>query len=66
MNGRSNVITATEMTSGDVNEAHEMIALLENHRFNTGIQAGTVENFLACNDQGVEAHMPDLKEWTEK
>jgi hypothetical protein len=27
---------------------------------------GTVENFLACHDQGVEAHMPDLKESTAK
>ena len=69
------MITATETTPGDVNEAHEMIVLLESHHFNTWIQAetvvadskyGTVENFLACCDQGVEAHMPDLKEWTAK
>jgi transposase len=75
VDGRSEVITATETTPGDVNEAHKMIPLLESHHFNTGIQAetvvadskyGTVENFLACCDQGVEAHMPDLKEWTAK
>ena len=75
VDGRSEVITATESTPGDVNEAHEMIVLLESHRLNTGIKAetvvadskyGTVENFLACCDQGVEAHMPDLKEWTAK
>jgi len=75
VDGRSEVITATETTSGDVNEAHEMVVLLESHHLNTGIQAetvvadskyGTVENFLACHDQGVEAHMPDLKEWTAK
>ena len=68
---RSEVITATETTPGDVNEAHEMIPLLESHHLNTGIKAdtvvadskyGTIENFLACDDQGVEAHMPDLKE----
>ena len=68
---RSEVITATETTSGDVNEAHEMIPLLESHHLNTGIKAdtvvadskyGTIENFLACHDRGVEAHMPDLKE----
>jgi len=75
VDGRSEVITATETTSGEVNEAHEMIPLLESHHLNTGIKAdtvvadskyGTVENFLACCDRGVEAHMPDLKESTVK
>jgi transposase len=75
VDGRSEVITATETTPGDVNEAHEMIPLLENHHLNTGIKAdtvvadskyGTVENFLACHDRGVEAHMPDLQESTAK
>jgi transposase len=75
VDGRSEVITATETTPGDVNEAHEMVALIESHHLNTGIKAetvvadskyGTVENFLACCDRGVEAHMPDLKEWTAK
>ena len=68
---RSEVITATETTPGDVNEAHEMIPLLESHHLNTGVKAdtvvadskyGTIENFLACDDRGVEAHMPDLRE----
>jgi len=75
VDGRSEVITATEATSGDVNEAHEMIPLLESHHLNTGIKAdtvvadskyGTIENFLACDDRGVEAHMPDLKESTAR
>jgi transposase len=75
VDGQSEVITATETTSGDVNEAHEMIPLLESHRLNTGIKVdtvvadskyGTVENFLACHDRGVEAHMPDLQESTAK
>jgi transposase len=75
VDGRSEVITAMETTSGDINEAHEMIPLLESHHLNTGIKAdtvvadskyGTVENFLACHDRGVEAHMPDLKEFTLK
>lgn len=75
VDGRSEVITATETTPGDVNEAHEMVPLLESHHLNTGIKAdtvvadskyGTVENFLACYDRGVEAHMPDLQESTAK
>ena len=75
VDGRSEVITATETTPGDVNEAHEMISLLESHHLNTGIKAdtvvadskyGTVENFLACHDRGVGAHMPNLQEFTLK
>ena len=75
VDGRSEVITAMETTSGDVNEAHEMIPLLESHHLNTGIKAdtvvadskyGTIENFLACCDRGIEAHMPDLQESTAK
>jgi len=75
VDGRSEVITATETTPGDVNEAHELVPLLESHHVNTKIEAdtvvadskyGTVENFLACCDQGVEAHMPDLQESAAK
>jgi transposase len=75
VDGKSEVITATETTAGDVNEAHEMVALLESHHLNTGVKAetvvadskyGTIENFLACHDRGVEAHMPDLKESSVK
>jgi len=75
VDGKSEVITATETTAGDVNEAHEMIPLLESHHLNTGIKAdtvvgdskyGTIENFLACHDRGVEAHMPDLRETSLK
>ena len=49
--------TAMETTPGDVNEAHEMVPLLESHHLNTGVKAdtvvadskyGTIENFLAC------------------
>jgi transposase len=67
---RSEVITATETTAGDVNEAHVMVPLLESHQVNTGRRAetvvadskyGTIENFLACHDRGLKAHMPDLR-----
>jgi transposase len=66
---RSEVITASETTAGDVNEVYEMIPLLESHHVNTGIMAetvvgdskyGTIDNFLACHDLGVQAHIPDL------
>jgi transposase len=64
------VITAKEVTTGDVNEAHRMDALMERHQENTGAAVktvvgdskyGTIENYLSCHAKGVKAHMPDLK-----
>jgi transposase len=75
VDGRAEVITATETTAGDVNEAHVMVPLLESHHENTGRGAetvvgdskyGTVENFLACHDRGLKAHIPDLREASVK
>jgi hypothetical protein len=42
VDGRSEIITATETTPGDVNEAHRLIPLLESHHQNTGRRAETV------------------------
>jgi hypothetical protein len=48
-----------------------MIALLEKHKMTTGVTAdtvvadskyGTIDNFIACHDRGIEAHIPDLRE----
>jgi transposase len=75
VDGRSEVITATETTAGDVNEAHVMVPLLESHHANTGRGAetvvadskyGTIDNFLACHDRGLKAHIPDLREASVK
>ena len=75
VDGRAEVITATETTVGDVNEAHVMVPLLESHHTNTGRGAetvvadgkyGTIDNFLACHDRGLKAHIPDLREASVK
>jgi len=69
VDGQSEVITATEVTSGDVNEAHRLTALVEQHHENTGRNAktvvadgkyGTIENLLNCSERNLKAHMPDL------
>lgn len=69
VDGQSEIITATDTTSGDVNEAHLMLPLFEKHCTVTGSKAetivadskyGTIENFLVCHDQGIAAHIPDL------
>lgn len=68
---RSEIITATETTAGDINEAHLMIPLIEQHKMTTGVTAdtvvadskyGTIDNFLSCHDRGIHAHTPDLRE----
>lgn len=64
------VITASEVTPGEVNEAHHLLPLLEAHQRNTEQTAetvvadtkyGTVENYLSCYELGIQAHIPDLK-----
>jgi hypothetical protein len=72
VDANSEVITAAEVTPGDVNEAHLLIPLLEAHREHTGRSAhvvvadskyGTIENFLAYQDRRIWAHLPDLGGW---
>jgi len=64
------VITATEVTTGETNEAHRLMPLVEQHGRNTELAAGvvvadtkygTVENYLGCHDRGLRAHIPDIK-----
>jgi transposase len=70
VDAKAEVITATEVTPGEVNEAHLLATLLGQHQDNTQMTAatvvadtkyGTVENYLTCSDLGVHAHIPDLK-----
>lgn len=71
----SGVVTATAVTPGDVNEAHLLMDLVESHEETTGesvdtavadAKYGTIENYLACHDAGIEAHIPEFKDGTEK
>lgn len=75
VDGRSEVITATDATPGGVNEAHLMISLLESHRVNTGISAdtvvadskyGTIDNYLKLSDRGVRGHISDMSLASQK
>ena len=70
VDGKTEVITATEVTPGEVNEAHLLSKLLALHQDNTQTTAETVvadmkygiaDNYLTCCDLGVKAHIPDLK-----
>jgi transposase len=69
------VITASRTTPGDVNEAHLLTTLLDDHQANGARAAetvvadskyGTVENLLMCQDRGVRAHIPELGKAAQK
>ena len=71
VDGAYEVITATEVTPGDVNEAQKMLWLIDTHKLNTETNVetvvadskyGTISNYLSCYDRGIRAHIPDLKE----
>ena len=70
IDGQEEIITTTEVTTGQVNEAHRLTGLIEGHTLNTEKEVetvvadskyGTVENYLQCYDLGIQAHIPDLK-----
>ena len=65
------IITATEVTPGEVHEAHRMKSLIDSHQKNTERKVetavadskyGTIENYLACQDQGIDAHINSLEQ----
>jgi transposase len=71
VDGKAEVITATEVTSGAVNEGHRLGDLVDQHTENTDIQVetvvadsqyGTTQNYLACHDRGLAAHIPPFKD----
>jgi IS5 family transposase len=70
VDAQSEIITAAEVTSGDVNEGHMLSELIDKHGQNTQKQAeivvadsqyGTARNYLECLDRGIEAHIPSMK-----
>jgi transposase len=68
---KSEVITATEVTSGAINEGHLLADLIDQHNDNTQSQVevvvadsqyGTVKNYLECHDRGLKAHISPFKD----
>ncbi len=67
---KNEIITATEVTPGSVNEAHRLKLLLSRHHQNTGREAricvadskyGTIKNYLACFDLDVKSHFESFE-----
>jgi transposase len=71
VDAKSEVITATAVTSGAVNEGHLLGDLIDQHNENTASQVevvvadsqyGTINNYLECHDRGLKAHLSPFKE----
>jgi hypothetical protein len=71
VDSKREVITATEVTPGEVHEAHRMQSLIDTHEKNTesavetavaDSKYGSIENYLACHDRGIKAHFTLLEE----
>lgn len=71
VDAKAEVITATEATSGAVNEGQLLPDLIEQHTENTHSQVevvvadsqyGTIKNYLDCHDRGLKAHIPPFKD----
>ena len=68
---KSEVITATEVTPGEVHESHCLQSLIDTHENNTETTVetavadskyGTIENYLTCQDRGIKAHFNSLEQ----
>jgi transposase len=62
---KAEVITATEVTTGEVNEAHLLTSLIDQHQqctrktVKTAVadsKYGTIDNYLACSDRNIAPH----------
>jgi transposase len=71
VDGENEIITTTEVTPGEVHEAHRMQSLIQGHEKNTAATVetvvadskyGTLDNYLACKDRDIKAHIPSLEQ----
>jgi len=66
---KTEVITATEVTTGEVNEAHRLTSLIDQHQHCTqkavktavaDSKYGTIDNYLACANRKIAPHFESL------
>lgn len=67
---KKEVITATKVTPGSVDDSHVLNDMIELHENNTkkkietavaDSKYGTKDNFLMCHDRGINAHIPSIE-----
>jgi len=63
------IVTALKTTTGKINEGHELMGLIDQHKAKAGVSAytiiadckyGTIENYVACQERKLRTHMADL------
>jgi len=71
VDAKHEVITATKVTPGAVDDGHVLEDMIDAHEHNTqhkletavgDSKYGTIDNFLLCHDRKVKAHIPPLEE----
>jgi transposase len=64
------IITATKITPGSVDDGEVLTEMIETHKKNTQQELdtvvadskyGTIDNYLICHDRGIKAHIPSLE-----
>jgi transposase len=64
------VITATTITPGSIDDGEMLTEMIDTHKRNTQKEVdtvvadskyGTIDNFLLCRDRGIKAHIPSLE-----
>ena len=70
VDGKQEIITATKVTSGAVDDGHVLGDMMDAHEQNTqqkletavaDSKYGTIENYLLCHDRKVKAHIPSTE-----
>ena len=65
------IITATTITPGSVDDGEMLTEMIDTHKQNTQQEVdtvvadskyGTMDNYLICHDQGIKAHIPSFEE----
>jgi transposase len=65
------IITATKITPGSVDDGEVLEDIIETHQHTTHKEVdtvvadskyGTIDNYLICHDRGIKAHIPSLEE----
>ena len=68
---KNEIITATKVTSGSVDDGKVLEEMIDRHEQNTqkktdtvvaDTKYGTVDNYLNCHDKGIKAHIPSIEE----
>ena len=70
IDGKHEIITATKVTPGSVDDGHLLEEMIDTHEQNTqqkletavaDSKYGTKDNFLLCHDRKIKAHIPSLE-----